>query len=300
MFPVNKRFLYQGLSEDCFNHGIWVYDRIFNNPKNIDIAFLGSSQTINGINDKLIEDKLKNKKLHVVNLGYCRLGVNLYYILIKEIVKTKKPRIIVIEIRGEENRYSHPVFPFIADNIDVLTATLLFNRDFFADCYRKIYYKLEIIHEVIFNELKNKEIRKEDFGFASSSDTANIEVLNEAKLTRSKHKKELTSLERNFHMKYSRSYYEKIAEICAENKIKLIFLYVPNYGLQAKKPKEFNTYIKYGPVLIPSLSDFENTNYWFDGSHLNQAGADVFSNWIAEKITEMDGESIETNSHKSK
>jgi hypothetical protein len=260
---------------------------MYNNPKEIDLVFLGSSQTINGINDKLIEDKLACKRLHVANLGYCRLGVNLYYLLIKEIIKTKKPKAIIIEIRGEENRYSHPVFPYLANSKDVLTATLFFNRDFFPDCYRKIYYKLDVIHEMLFNELKNKEIRKEDFGFASNADTARIELLNEAKLRRSKHKKELTSFERNFVMKYSRSYYEKIAELCVKNHIKLMFLYIPSYGSPAEKPKEFNTYVKYGPVLMPPLSIFETTNNWADENHLNQAGAKVFSDWIAKQIDEI-------------
>ena len=31
ILPVDKRSKYQGLEDDCFNHGIWIYDRVFNN-----------------------------------------------------------------------------------------------------------------------------------------------------------------------------------------------------------------------------------------------------------------------------
>ena len=90
--PVNKRQKYLGLENDCFNHAIWIYDRLYKNSKPVDIAFLGSSHTINGINDKLIEEELKRYNMTAANFGYCRLGRNLSYVLLKEIIKTKKPR----------------------------------------------------------------------------------------------------------------------------------------------------------------------------------------------------------------
>lgn len=287
IFPVNKRLLYRNLSDDCFDHGIVLYDRIYNNPKDINIAFLGSSQTVNGIDDQLIESKLNSEKLKVANFGYCRYGVNLYYLFINELIRNKNLKAIVIEVREDENKYSHPVFPYIANNSDVLCASVLYNRDYFSDCYHHFYYKLEVLHKQIFHELKNKEIRKDDFGFAPKTDTAKLSELIEIKKQRAIPGTELSLTQRNFFMKYPRSYLEKIHRQCLRNNIRIIFLYIPPYGTKVKFPKENHIYQKYGTVLIPPCSLFENTNYWYDVNHLNQAGAEVFSEWIAAELKKL-------------
>ncbi len=237
-FTNKKRALYQGLKDDCFNHGIWIYDRIYNNEKPIDIAFLGSSRTVNGINDHLMEEKYAQQKLNVVNFGYCRLGMNLNYILLKEIVKAKKIKTIVLEVRQDEDRYSHLIFPYIADSKDVLFPNLLFNRDFISDYYNHFSYKLKILRNSIFNATTNKEIKTEDFGFASHPDTALLLSLNQIKEKRAVHRTELTEMERNFYMKFPRAYLKKIAEIYEQNNIQMFFLYLPEYGSLVYKPKE--------------------------------------------------------------
>jgi len=59
IFPIDKRTRYTSLKDDCFNHGIWIHDRLFKNETPTDIIFLGTSHTVNAIDDKLIEDSLK-------------------------------------------------------------------------------------------------------------------------------------------------------------------------------------------------------------------------------------------------
>jgi len=142
--PVNKRFFYQGLKDDCSNHATWIYDRLYNNSKPMDIVFMGSSKTINGINDQLIGDTLNNG-MGVINMGYCRLGNNLYYSFLKELIEVRKIKVLVMEVREDENRYSHPVFPYLASFSDVVCAPVLFNKNYLSDYYQYFYYKLEVI-----------------------------------------------------------------------------------------------------------------------------------------------------------
>ena len=281
--PVNTRLKYQELKNDCFNHGIWIYDRIQNNSKPVDIAFLGSSQTINGINDKLIETEMNKTGLSVVNFGYCRLGKNLIYVLLKEIVKTKHPKYVIIEIKGDEDRYSHPVFPYIADTRDVVLANPFFNRDLLGDMYLHFFYKMDLIQEKLFREAENTDIRTDDFGFASSADTATAEVL-EKYSNRCAPKPALSKLERNFHMHFPRVYLKKIHKLCEKNRIELYFLYIPVYCTCNQQPRELNTYTKYGKVIIPPCEIFNNPSVWHDENHLNQAGADEFSLWLSKVL----------------
>lgn len=284
LLPVNKRLFYQGLKDDCSNRSIWIYDRIFENEKPIDLAFFGSSHILNGINDDLIE-----KKIHIntSNIGYCRLGENLVYVLLKEVVKTKQLKTIVIEVREDEDLYSHPIFPYIAETKDVLLATPLFNKKILSDIYKHSYYKLEVIKNLLLNNIENKEIHKDNFIVWSSPDTASKKLLSEIKEKHNKKKIEQNTFERDFHLKYPRTYLEKINTLCIEKGIKIFFLYLPSYGSNVETPKEINTYLKYGTVLIPPNEIYENPANWHDEAHLNQSGSNQLSNWVADELNKQ-------------
>ncbi len=284
LIPVEKRSRYAGLKDDCFNHAIWIHDRLYMNEKSVDIAFIGSSHTVNGINDKLIENSLKTENTSVANFGYCRLGRNLSYTLIKEIYKKKKPKVIVIEVLEDEDRYSHPIFPYIAETRDIFAPALLFNRDIATDIREAILFKLTLIQQFLFPAGEKIPVNNEAFGFACSPDTAAIETLQEIKIKRHRSDPEMPAMERNFYMNFPRSYLKKIAEMCKIQNTKLIFLYLPGYGAQAVVPKENATYMRYGEVLIPPDSITANISYWKDEDHVNQAGAASLSRWIAEEL----------------
>lgn len=288
ILPVDNRLRYQGLKDDCFNHGIWIHDRIFNNPKAVDIAILGSSHTINGINDKLIEGELSAHNLSVANFGYCRLGRNFTYSLLKQILEKKAPQYLIIEVREDEDRYSHPIFPFISRSSDVILPNPIFNRDIISDIYSHLGYKVELTQDKIYKQIPVGSIRTDDFGFASSKDTASSALLDEIKSTNSITKPELSDAGRAFHMSYPRSYLRKIDRLCKSQNIKIIFLYLPSYSSHLEKPKEYKTYLNYGEVLIPPNIILDNPSYWHDSDHLNQTGAWFLSYWIAGRILELD------------
>jgi hypothetical protein len=279
LLPVNQRLKYQGLKDDCFNHGIWIYDRIYNNPEPIDIVFLGSSQTINGIDDKLISDGTAGGV--VVNLGYCRLGRNFSYALLKDVLSVREIKYVVVEVRENEDRYSHPIFPYIAQSSDVFFPNPFFNRDMLSDMWTHVAYKIELSQNLIYQQEDPVPVSMHDYGFAPSPDTAAISFLEEVLQKRSKPKSPLSNFEQGFHGNFSRVYLKKISRLCIDNDIKLVFLYMPTYGANLDKPKEYDTYIKYGEVLIPPKHIYENQLNWQDENHLNSAGANELSLWLA-------------------
>ncbi|MCF8332185.1 MAG: hypothetical protein K9H84_07010 [Bacteroidales bacterium] len=282
LIQPNKRLRYTGLKDDCFNHGIWVHDRIFENPDPFDIAVLGSSHTINAVNDEIM-DSLTNDK-SVVNFGYCRLGRNLTYVLLKDILAEKSPETIIVEVREDEDRYSHPVFPLVANTTDVLLPVALFNRDIFADMWTHFSYKTELFRDNLFNAMEVQDVRLEDYGFASHPDTAKISYLDSIKKKRSIYKEPLARWERDFHMKYPKAYLKKVRQLCEKNNQKLFFLYLPSYGRPFNRPKNSNFYSNQGRLLIPPDSILENKDYWYDKSHMNKAGANALSRWLAHEI----------------
>lgn len=286
LLPINKRSKYIGLENDCSNHAIWIYDRLFNNAKPVDIAFLGSSHTLNSINDKLIEDKLKKSHLNVVNFGYCRLGRNLTYIFIKELLKTKNPKYLIIEVREDESRFSHPIFPYISGSRNVLLPVPFINRSLLKDIWTHLAYKIELTQEALFQKTPIVPIKTEDYGYFNSQDTASLEILNEYKAKRSVNVSKLTTIDRGLQMRFPRSYLKKIKTLCEEQNIKVSFLYLPSYGTYLEKPKETNTYQKLGRLYIPPKEILETTSNWRDQDHLNESGARKLSLWMAQKIKE--------------
>ena len=282
ILPVDQRLKYQGLRDDCYNHAIWIFDRIYNNPKDIDIAFLGSSRTINGINDQLISDGIGSSE--AVNFGYCRFGRNLNLVLLREIIHAKKLKKVVIEVREDEDRFSHPIFPYMARSRDALLPSILVNRVIIGDTWTHLAYKMELIQDLLYQQEPPAPVNREDFGFGPSEGVVPAARLEEIEQSKSLPVSEPINLVQNFHSSFARSYLRKISKICLARDIEVYFLYLPAYGSFPEKPNEYNTYLKYGKVLIPPGEIFENRTNWYDENHFNQVGANELSLWITEQV----------------
>lgn len=287
MMPNERRSQYIGLKDDCFNHGIWIHDRIHLNEKDIDIAFLGSSHTINGFNDQMISKSLS--PLVATNFGYCRLGRNLHYVILKEIISQKNINTLVLEVREEEDRYSHPVFPFLAGSKDVLLPNPFFNRDILSDMWNHLGYKIELWQDKIYEREPEVAARLEDYGYAYHTDTASAELLDRIRLERSNPRYKATGLEARFHNNFPAVYLNKIARTCSNNNIKLYFIYFPSYATPYEKPALAELYMKYGELIIPPKEIFADQDNWYDENHLNKAGASKLSAWIIDILKQKRG-----------
>lgn len=278
LVPISNKLKYSGLKDDCINQGAWIYNRAYENQTPIDIAFLGSSHTLNGINDAYISKQLK--PLIATNLGYCRLGRNLNYSLLKMINEKKAPKHVVLEILEHEDRYSHPIFPLVSETKDVLAPTLLFNRDYFSDVWVHTLYKIELIQDFFFHP-PTPDLRTNTFAFGPLQDTIAPIKLDEIKVKRHQRKLNLSDHEKAFYNRFPISYIEKVHRICTDNNITLSFVYLPGYGVPYREEGLIDKYSKYGHVLLPPQDILNNKQYWADESHLNKAGGRAISVWIA-------------------
>ncbi|MEZ4965790.1 MAG: hypothetical protein R2791_11145 [Saprospiraceae bacterium] len=285
LLPVDRRMAYQGLKDDCFNHGIWIHDRLHRQAAPVDVAFFGSSHTINGIDDSLIEASLS--PLRVANLGYCRLGRNLHFALLKELLEAKEPRCVVMEMREDENRYGHPIFPYLAGTKDVLLAAPFFNKGIAGDVWTHFAYKTELLQDVLYRPEVPAATQTALYGFSVSDDTVSVALLQEAAAGRKSFSLPENTLERNFYMRYPRAYLKKIGALCKSRDVRLCFLYLPEYGGVNRQPAELATYRALGSVWLPPSQILGNPDHWHDKSHLNQAGARALSRWVAERIAEI-------------
>lgn len=285
IWPVSKESMYKELQNDCVGYASWIYDRIYNNPAPVDIAFVGSSHTIFGIDDTLMDQQIHSSQ--VTNFGYCRPGRNLNYLMARDLIEEKRPEMIILEVQEFEKPFSHPIFPYMAETRDLLTMYPWFNPNWFSDLSIAVQYRLQLIQESIWNNKANYFYDARLHGRIAFSDTASVEVLN-ARIEENKSKFQPSESKLKFDHTFPHHYLEKIVKLCQESNIKLTFLYLPSYGSEEQFPYPLEYLETFAPVWIPPTSIWKNQDYWYDAGHLNQSGAIKLTEWVVGKINEQE------------
>jgi hypothetical protein len=280
-----RTFAYHFVKNDCFNQGDWVYDRLYDNPKPVDIAFIGTSHTINGVHDILIEKTLNEGKgkdtVNVLSVAYCRHGSNMHYLILKELIKNKKPKVLVLEVLEEIRTNSHPIFPYFAQRED-FNLDIPFHRDYFKDYYNATTLRIEQRKQEWFYEPEERIFNPRLYGNLTFPDTLAVAELNEFKI---RHLAKIEENKNKFFKKtglnFPKYYFQKMKTLCDKNNVELKFLYLPAYGGIDTAPTEIEIYQSFGTVLLPPKELLNNTDYWHDKEHLNTVGAEALGKWLA-------------------
>lgn len=287
VMPYDKKFAYCFTEKSCFNRGEWVHSRMFENQTPIDFAFIGTSHTLNAIQDSSLEIILNNqagKQIHIANLAYCWQGLNTEYVFLKDLLENKSPQRIIFEVREWEDNSNHKIFPYIADTKDIFKQPYLYKFNCFSNMYvgavaRFNYFK----HPDQFQE--SRCFVSDNYGFESILEIAdsNSLLLNYQRQIINYAYPDGKKLDD--HMKnYDRYYFFKMMELCKEEKVKIAFLYLPSFGDILDKPLNFELYSQYGDIYIPPKDIRDNKKYWANTSHLNYEGAVILTNWLSTQV----------------
>ncbi|HBL77761.1 MAG: hypothetical protein A2W90_02365 [Bacteroidetes bacterium GWF2_42_66] len=283
--PLPRIFNYHFIKDDCYNHGAWIYDRIARNNTPVDIAIIGSSHAIHAFNEPVIEKELDG--INVANFGYCRMGRNLQYVLLKDILKYKNPKMVIIEISEEETKNSHDIFPYLAENKDLFFSKSAVNRDYFSDLYYGFITRLEAVKQIYIFRNDYPEVDLSNYGYGSSDRVATANEINDNIENWNRRLKRRTNQTlKNIQLKYPKAYLKAMIRLLEEKNIQFCFVYLSEYGSKLDQPIDMEYYSKTGSVLIPPKSLLANPELWMDDSHLNDRGAEIISTWIAKKITD--------------
>ena len=282
--PYSEEFAYHFIEDDCYNHGSWIFDRITRNLAPIDIAFIGSSHTIHAIQEKKIEQLLGSYN-HIANLGYCRSGRNLEFILLQMLLKHKAPKVIVIEVYEDEVKNSHDIFPYLANTSDLFLTPTLINRDYFSDIYNGALARLEYFKAKNVFSKRISVINNELYGYGAADRRVTEEELarNVAAWEKRLKRFEPESIEK-IKIKYPFAYLKKMIRIIKEKNIQLFFVYLPESGSKLKRPKYAEYYQNAGTLFLPPQFIFDDATNWMDATHLNDKGSELFSTWMANQL----------------
>lgn len=278
-FEPERVSLWNSYPDDCDNRGQWIEDVIFDSPEPIDIAFLGSSHTINGIQDSLAGTLLsRNQNLRAVNLGYCRFGPEMNLIVLRDLLEHKKPRLIVIELNETVITSSHPMYPYFSSNEDLIPDNF-FNQNVPANFYHGFLTRLTEIRNTCFN-ISVDEIRSgyNRFGYRGypSGAIPDLHVRDHVKVASQ-------GFIRRTELSYSFAWHERIKNLCNAHDCKVCYVYLPAFH-EALQPLEgISEFERYGPVFIPG-QDLRQKEYWRDQDHLNDLGSNQLTVWLCEQI----------------
>lgn len=284
VMPYDKKFAYCFTEKSCFNRGEYVHSRIFENQTRIDIAFIGTSHTLNAIQDSSLEASLNvtiEEPLHLANLSYCWQGLNTQYIIVKDLLENKSPKLIIFEVREWEDNSNHKIFPYIADANDIRQQPYLYKLSCFSNIYVSAVAR--------FNYFKHRDQYEDSIGFISDNYgyESNQELADSNSLLLNYQRQQINyagpdGIKLDDQMKnYDRYYFNKMMNICKEKNVKVCFLYLPSFGDVMNKPLNHELYTPFGEIYIPPKEIRDNKNYWANTSHLNNEGAIQLTKWLS-------------------
>jgi hypothetical protein len=282
--PFDKKFAYHFIKGDCYGQGKYLWHRMAINTKPIDVAFIGSSRTIHAVWESKIEDIIaekSEKRPNLANLGYCRLGENLPFILLNDLLKYKKPKICVLEIRENPDQMSHPMSGYLVDTKDISSPEIFANQRVFSDFLHAFTVRLESIKSRLWErKVNSEEAINFQYGYGADKSVADKTYLENLK------RKNAEKLEKEPNLSFfARKNLEKTVALAAEKGVKIVFLYLPAYQTPSEKQPNFlDFYKQYGEVWIPPTKILENTDFWLDEGHFNDAGADAFALWLSGQL----------------
>lgn len=285
LIPPDKNFSYHFIKGECDNKGSWIYNRIFEQKEKIDIVFSGASQTSCAIMDEYIENALvqqNNKEIKVANIGYCRRGRDIQYVMLKDLFQQKNPKILVIEVAEDEPKKSHPVFPYLAESNDLWGSFVFFNQRFLLNIWKGVVVRFEFLKYWLFNEESLIENQSSDvFGYLPSNQVADPEILKQNEIDwLNRLSKSKSDFARSFELNYSKHYLEKIVNLASKNNCVVVFLYLPESGSKMKAPLLTEYYETLGELIVLPDSIVTKPSNWKDATHFNDSGALQVSEFI--------------------
>lgn len=307
LLPHDRTLRFASLTEPAVVKAGWIHQRIHDDPAPIDVAFIGTSRSVFGIDSAAVEAAYRDRtgrELHVVNFGLQHLGRNLHYLLAREAIEHRTLRMLVIEVNKSEPRDMHPAFGALADPADLLDAPLLLNLSYLRDLAALPRRQVVLAARTLWRDFfgGNPGSDPADYrgphwddtyaerGTASHpvrprtrhADPGQLERQRVQHLSPAENKLSLPPLLAPLEHRATLAYLRRIVALAEAHHVAVRLLYLPGYG--SHSPPAFAAfYDLLGPRWEPEGVAPDST-YWLDVIHLNHAGALAMSRWLAQQL----------------
>ncbi|WP_182852692.1 hypothetical protein [Vibrio sp. PID23_8] len=293
--PDSPYTRYRLLDIGSYKAAAWIYERIHFDDTPIDVAFFGTSHTMNGIDSRLVEQSLGDDELRVVNFAIPHFGRDMHYTLVKQLLESRKPKLIVLEVREQEARDLHPGTHYLAQPEDLYAAPWIVNLRYFGNLIR---LPLRTIKTASYNSFP------EFFGFKtgfSAVDYHGSHLNNAISWADGKERVGVASEqslhpmkgisrplgwldELTFYLSHNANFYyvEQISELAEKYNVPIAYAYIPSFG--APDVSVFADKYPDNQWLYFDERIFKEKSNWADPGHLNKNGAIALSMDAANKL----------------
>jgi hypothetical protein len=316
--PHDRYIRFQGLTEPEVVKVGWIYERIHFDTSPIDVVFIGTSHTVFGVDDETVERSCRNaggKSCASVNFAIEHLGRDMHWLLTREVLEARHPKLLVVEVQETEYRALHPAFAYLADAGDLFSAPLIINTSYFDDLVRLPLRQISLSAQTLAPSLFGVH-RKfipalyrgrhwvdayAEYGsiaHPAAHPVPRTGVASNAELERERAHSESDDASRT-HLPMSLRpleyranllYLEALLTLAREKNIEIRFLYMPAYR-GPPTPGFASFYDRFAPTWLMPREIVDNHEMWLDVAHLNYAGATALSQWLGMKIaTDIPGE----------
>lgn len=261
---------------------------MYNEPENtIDIVMIGNSDMYNGVSTMKLWKDMGVTSYHI---GTPVQTTWTAYYLLKDFFKTQKPKLALIDVdfvfekenkKEEHVRQAVDPMKFSKNKLDLINDPVYNNS-----LNEKISYIFPFFrYHTRWSELSKKDI-EEGFGVYEvpfKGYEISKTVKSYAKKSKPKIEGKVSEIPAN-----SKEYLDKILDLCKQNNIDIIFVYVPTlYSWTEEKHEIFSNYANEKNIKFVdyNLTDFNwKKNTKDKGRHLNIYGAEIITEKIEKEI----------------
>ena len=307
LLPENEYQRWQLLDGTIHAHLRWIYERSNFDPTPIDVAFVGPSRMGAGVDAPLLAKALADQGLpaNVVNFSLPETGRNINLIIVEQLLRYKRPKLLVLGVTEKPSRTGHSTFKYVAPVSAIVNPGYVGDLNYFSDLIYLPFRQMRLFIADLFPDGSglSKQFSPRDY-LGSNVQTTGSVVLPDGTIKEGETPASMYELERGVHKLErgmhppllparfadiefgdERHYIREIANLARAKGVRVAFLALPYYGGPSKL-QEQAFYDQYGPVWNAGyLSD--HAELYADYGHLTHDGADQLTQWLVKPVSTM-------------
>ncbi len=299
--PDNPYQRWQQVEDTLFANATWSYERIHFDPRPVDVAIIGPSRSQIGLSAPRIAEQLAalGQPVTVANMSVIEDGRNLEWAIANELFKVKHPKLLIILVSEDRNRWGHPGFKYVAPAAAVAWPPQPFLHNSLYDITYLPFRQMRLFAASLFPQTFGLRTRFDPARYAAlPTDFTTSQVMTDGKLIDMDvvhTADELRAEARAFAATQKPSkvpralapviegddpvYVGAMARLAAAHHTRVMFVFLPEFGgATVIEGRDF--YTRFGPVA--DYGDLASDSRLFQSfSHLNRRGAMIASDRIA-------------------
>lgn len=308
--PDNAYQRWQLLDGTIYDRARWIYERCWFDRTPIDIVLIGSSRLAAGVSAPRLSARMQADALpaHVVNFSLPESGRNLNWMIVKDLFKTKQPKLLILGLTEKPSRFGHPAFKTIAAPGDILFPGYLTDLNYFSDLIYLPFRQLRLFAASWLPDSLGLAERFDPARYGGESlETTGSIVLPDGRLKNGETPASAAELARgvqkfvggshpallpeplaDLEFGDERHYVRAIAALAREHGAKIAFLYVPYYGgpERLEDVQGLAFYRQFGPVLNAGFLS-SHADWYADYGHVTRSGAERLTDWLAARMAAL-------------